>query len=115
MSAKILIVEDEPLIALGLEQDLEDDGFEVAGIAETVEKAIRLVEAGGFDAAILDGNLFEKSSRPVAELLIANSIPYVVVTGYSSGQIGDWIKDAPRLSKPYDKNELIAEVRKLLP
>ena len=56
-SARILIVEDEPMIALELEEFLIDAGFKIAAIAGKLEKALALIESGACDAAIVDANL----------------------------------------------------------
>lgn len=114
MSNRILIVEDEPLIAFGIEQDLEDAGFVIVGVSETIDEALAAIDAQEFDAVSLDGNLFGKSAGPIADRLVERNIPYVVVTGYSSGQVGPWINNAPRINKPYDTTELVQTIKDLL-
>lgn len=114
MSASILVVEDEPLIAMDIESELTEAGFSVVGTVGTVQDALSAIDTLTIDAVVLDGNLFGESSAPVAEKLKQDKIPYVVVTGYSLGQVGHWIKEAPRISKPFDKADLIAELGKLL-
>lgn len=114
MLGKILIVEDEPLIALGIEQDLEEAGFIVVGVCGTVEEALFAVETQNFDAVTLDGNLFGKTAEPVADRLTSLNIPYVVLSGYSSDQVGDWIKSAPRLNKPYIPDDLVFMIKDLI-
>lgn len=111
---RILIVEDEGLIAFGIEQDLEDAGFEIVGTCGTVSDALQKIDEGNIDAVTLDGNLFGKSSAPIAERLVSLEIPFVVLTGYSSGQIGEWINNAPRINKPHDAKQLVEELKKLL-
>ncbi|WP_448503205.1 response regulator [Sphingomonas sp.] len=97
---RILIVEDEPLIAMMLEDFLDILGKEVAGTAETVQSALDCVAKGGIDAAILDVNLRGgEKSWPVADALADKGIPFVLATG------GDVVADAhqarPVLAKPF--------------
>ncbi|MEZ0497745.1 response regulator [Sphingomonas sp. IW22] len=97
---RILIVEDEPLIAMMLEDFLDALGKEVAGTAETVASALDRVAAGGIDAAILDVNLRGgEKSWPVADALAAADIPFVLATG------GDTVapdhSSRPVLAKPF--------------
>lgn len=114
MAYRILVVEDEPLIAYGLEQDLADGGFEVVGIADRVDAAVKTLDVEKVDAVVLDANLHGNSSEPVAEKLEGLKIPYLVVTGYSSKQIGNWGRNAQRLKKPYDCPDLITAIQNLL-
>lgn len=114
MGSTVLIVEDEPLVAMDLESEFEDEGYSIAGQVSTVTDALSAIDTLTFDVALLDGNLFGESSQPVAEKLEKNKIPFVVVTGYSSGQIGDWLRNVPRVSKPFDRTELMSVVAKLL-
>ena len=81
----ILIVEDEPLIAMMLEDFIESLGHEVRGPCESVTEALAMVEADGFDLAILDVNLKGESVWPVATALRAKGIPFVLASG------GQWI------------------------
>lgn len=97
---RILIVEDEPLIAMMLEDFLDALGKQVAGTAETVETALDCVSSGGIDAAILDVNLRGgEKSWPVADALAQAGIPFVLATG------GDTLAEAhaerPVLAKPF--------------
>lgn len=103
---RVLVVEDEYMVADHISMLLEDLGVEVAGIASTVEGALALVRSERLDGVLLDGNLSGNSSAPVAIELQARSIPFVVATGY--GQIdlnADALNGAPRLSKPFAVSE----------
>ena len=78
----ILIVEDEPLIAMMLEDFLDGLGHRVAGAADCVEDALARVEEGGFDVAILDVHLRDgMPSWPVADALADRGVAFVVATG----------------------------------
>ena len=80
-SCSVLIVEDEPLIAMMLEDFLDSLGHKVAGTAESVEEALQMVEQGGFEVAIIDVHLKGDHVWPVADRLAAKGIPYVLATG----------------------------------
>jgi DNA-binding response OmpR family regulator len=104
---RILVVEDEALIAMLVEDALLDAGAEVLGPAATVEEALSLFETGGPEAAVLDINLAGQVSTPVADLLAERGIPFVVATGYGAAGLPDRHRNAPVLAKPYDPRELV--------
>ena len=113
---RVLIVEDEPLIALGLDDLLVDSGYEVAGVAGKLRDALAIVELGGFDAAILDANLAGVSAGPVGAALTARGLPYLVLSGYSSKQqVGAFPGAARFLQKPCVPEHLIDALNKILP
>ena len=105
--ARILIVEDEPMLAYALEESLVEAGFELAGIAGRVEQALKFVERGDCDAAIIDANLAGVSAAPVASALLARSIPFIVVSGYSREQQRGAFPGAPFVQKPYRPDDLV--------
>lgn len=99
---RILIVEDEPLIAMMLEDFLEALDRKIAGTADSVAAALDLVGQGGIDAAILDVNLRAgETSWPIADRLAEAGIPFVIATGGSGDSIADAHRDRPVLSKPF--------------
>jgi DNA-binding response OmpR family regulator len=97
----ILIVEDEPLIAMMLEDFLESLGHSVAGNCDTVECALDHVEKGGFDLAILDVNLKGENVWPVAAKLRERKLPFVIATGGHVDPPPPEFNDAPLIEKPY--------------
>ncbi|NML05334.1 response regulator [Sphingomonas sp. G-3-2-10] len=99
---RILIVEDEPLIAMMLEDFLEMLDRELAGSADTVAAALDLIAAGGIDAAILDVNLRAgEQSWPIADKLAELGIPFVLATGGSGDSVAEQHRDRPVLGKPF--------------
>ena len=99
---RILVVEDEPLIAMMLEDFLEVLDKQIAGTADSVDAALTLIDAGGIDAAILDVNLRGgEKSGPIADALAARSIPFVFATGGSADSELGAHSDRPRLQKPF--------------
>jgi CheY-like chemotaxis protein len=100
--SRILIVEDEPLIAMMLEDFLDVLGREVAGTADSVASAMPLVEAGAYDAAILDVNLRAgEKSWPVADALAARGVPFVLATGGGDDGVAPAHGGRPLLAKPF--------------
>jgi DNA-binding response OmpR family regulator len=111
---RILVVEDEMLIALMIEDCVQDCGGEIVGPAATLEKALKLAEEGNFDAAILDVTIRGGKVYPVAELLLERGVPFV----FASGGYGDWalpadLRDRPRLMKPFTATALEEQIRLL--
>lgn len=99
---RILLVEDEPLIAMMVEDFLEVLGHALAGSADSVASALPLIEAGGVDAAILDVNLRGgERSWPIADALQERGIPFVLATGGGDGDVAERHRAAPRLPKPF--------------
>ena len=113
MGANILIIEDEPLIALDMEQTVKDAGFAVVGIARNAADALRTIGRLQVDVAILDANLSGQSAAPIAQRLRAEGVPFLSVSGYSRAQLGDWLGAAPLLGKPYAADRLIAAIIQL--
>ena len=97
----ILIVEDEPLIAMMLEDFLESLGHIVAGTCDTVECALDKAGKGGFDLAILDVNLKGENVWPVASELRRRKVPFIIATGGHVDPPPPEFNDAPVIEKPY--------------
>ncbi|HJU30552.1 MAG TPA: response regulator [Hyphomicrobiaceae bacterium] len=110
-SHRILVVEDEALVALQLQEDLENEGHQVIGPARNLEQGISLAVSENIDAALIDVSLGRDTSAPIADQLLARNIPFAFATGYADGSIlPERLRAVPRLSKPYALNE----VRRLL-
>ncbi|MCK0167481.1 response regulator [Jannaschia sp. S6380] len=112
MAKRVMIVDDEALIAIEFEFWLQDEGHEVAGIAGDLDTAISVLDRGPVDAVLLDANLDGVSSAPLAEAFRDRGVPFAVVSGYSRDQI-DWLRDEPLVSKPVDYGMLSEVVRDL--
>jgi DNA-binding response OmpR family regulator len=112
---RILLVEDEVLIAMHIADALETLGFEVIGPYPTVARALdALQNPQCCDAAILDAHLRDESAAPVATALAANGTPYVVATGYNRSQLPEILASVPIVAKPVDIDELVTQLRGLL-
>lgn len=103
---RILIVEDEPVIATLLEEMLTEHGFEIAAVASTIEQARALAAALELDGALLDVKLGADEVFPVARLLNERAVPFAFTTGYGSvGLPSEW-ESLPVFTKPYDIEQL---------
>lgn len=97
---RILIVEDEPLIAFEVEQTLTDAGFTVVGTAARVEEALAIVAGGALDAAVVDANLNRVSAAPIAIALTHSGLPFIVTTGYTREQLPEGFEAGVLIEKP---------------
>jgi CheY-like chemotaxis protein len=98
----ILIVEDEPLIAMMLEDFLDSLGHAVVATCDSVEDAMQKVDQGGFDVAIIDIQLKDgKHVWPVADRLAEEGKPFILATGGHVDPPPPRHAAAPVLSKPY--------------
>jgi DNA-binding response OmpR family regulator len=104
---RVLIVEDEPLIAENLRAILVDAGFEIAGVSAKVEAALRMIEDIAYDAAIVDANLAGESASPIVLALSARQIPFVVLSGYTRDQLPDSFSGGLFIQKPYRIAQLV--------
>jgi CheY-like chemotaxis protein len=103
---RILVVEDEMLVAMNIEDMLLALGHEVAGIAGRLAPALALAREGEFDVAMLDVNLAGEPSFPVADVLRERGIPFVFATGYGRDGLRDDYRAAPVLQKPFRIRDL---------
>lgn len=104
---RILVVEDELLIAMLVEEMLQELRCEIVGPVGTYEKALTAVRQHRFHGALLDANLHGTNSSPVADELLDRAVPFLLVTGYGSRN-GDppAFKTAPRVKKPFNLEQL---------
>jgi len=100
-SRSILIVEDEPLIAMMLEDFLHSLGHEVSGSCDSVSSALEAVEKVAFDLAILDVNLKGENVWPVATALREKGTPFVLASGGHVDPPPPEFQNAPMIEKPY--------------
>ena len=103
---RVLIVEDEALLALHLEDLLTDLGHAVVGLATRIDMAMELARAIDIDFAILDINVAGTKSFPVADILRQRGIPFAFATGYGVEGLMDGYCDCPVLRKPYAQQDL---------
>jgi len=111
MAKRIMIVEDDVLLAMDLAERLERFGFEILGPCMTCKSALSLFGAQPCDAAVLDINLGHETSEAVAVSLHAKGVPFVVASGYSLDQYPAIFKDVPAVSKPVNTDALVELLR----
>jgi CheY-like chemotaxis protein len=110
---RVLIVEDETIVAMLLEKALLGLGYAVVDCVQTLETALVSAKNAIFDIAVLDANLNGKFSLPVAEVLQARRIPFVLATGYSTSELEQAFPDVPLLRKPFKIAALVQVITQL--
>ena len=103
---RVLLVEDEALIAMMLEDYLTDLGYQVVATASRLEDAMEKARSIQIDVAVLDVNLAGQVSYPVAEILRQRSIPFIFATGYGTDGLPDRLSNALVLGKPFVLSQL---------
>ena len=111
---RILVIEDEPLLAMEMATMLSDAGFEPVGPAFTLEEAMRVAVKRDFDGVLLDANLGGKPVDELASLLTRANIPFAFVTGYGREGLPKAFASASLLSKPFSVTALVETVRNLI-
>lgn len=108
---RVLIIDDEVLIAFDIQWVLSQAGYEVSEIRTNVGDALESIAKSDFDIAILDANLNGESAEPVAAALARRGIPFVGLSGYSADQRPPSFTGVPFLAKPFLADDLIAELK----
>lgn len=104
---RVLVVEDESLVAMLLEAILEDMGCIPVGPVASVEDGLVMVrDEDSLDAALLDVNVAGHQVFPVAEALKARGVPFVFSTGYGEGGLSDAWRGHPTVQKPFTENAI---------
>lgn len=103
---RVLVVEDEPLVAMDIEVCLSQAGFRVVGPAANVESAMELIEAGGFDVALMDANLAGQRVDALAQELQRRGVPFAFVSGYGRDGLPEGFKEMLLVSKPFTDRQL---------
>lgn len=113
-SVRILVVEDEPLVAMSMEDSLDVLGISMVGPAGTVAKALTLIEEGGFDGALVDVNLHGQRVDAVADALAKAEIPFVFTTGYGADGLPEEHRHRPTLIKPFRSDDIAAALARYI-
>ena len=112
---RVLVVEDEFLLAMELETLLEQRGCTVLGPVPSVGQALAMLDRGQPEAALLDVNLKGERATPLAAALQDRGVPFVLITGYSESQLSEpELRQAPRLDKPVNGRDLRCALAKAL-
>jgi CheY-like chemotaxis protein len=111
---RVIVIEDEPLVAMDLESCLAAAGCDVVGTAGTVREAKTLCAEAQCDAALIDVNLAGQPVDELAAALTARNIPFAFVTGYGREALPQGFRDALMVAKPFDEVALVATVELLI-
>jgi CheY-like chemotaxis protein len=103
---RVLVVEDEIMVAWLLQDMLAKFGCVAVGPAVRVDEALAMIDAEAIDAAVLDVNLGGQMSYPVADKLVMRGVPFVFSTGYSRARLLEDYRVFPMLQKPYEQAEM---------
>ncbi|SNB57160.1 Response regulator receiver domain-containing protein [Arboricoccus pini] len=103
---RILVLEDDAMVAMLMEDLLRDLGHEVEGPVSSVDEALNRIDNATFDAAILDVHLKGADSYAVASKLKSKGVPFAFATGYNAADLDDEYVDQPILPKPFLRSDL---------
>ena len=103
---RILVVEDEYLVAMDVVRAIEHLGGEIVGPVGRLEPARDTVRREAFDGAVLDLRLDGATSLPLAEELLARNVPIILATGYDASALPESFGHVPRLKKPFNDRAL---------
>lgn len=103
---RVLVVEDETLVAMLIEEYLMEFGCEVAFSARRVSKGLQSLNSIEVDAAVLDVNVAGESVSPIAEILDRRNVPFIFASGYGAKGVEQRWTGRPVLQKPFSAREL---------
>jgi DNA-binding response OmpR family regulator len=104
---RVLLVEDELLVAMMLEEVLRSEGCVIVGPVPRVEQALTVARDAPIDAAVLDVNLAGERVFPIADVLAERNVPFLFMTGYGRGMLPAKYAHLPALAKPFRPTQLI--------
>jgi CheY-like chemotaxis protein len=110
---RILVVEDSPVVAPFTAELLEELGCKLVGTAPNIAAARQLIEAGGFDAALMDVHIRGERVFPLCQILDAKGIPFIFTSGYADWHMAEKWRDRPRLQKPYTLKQVESALKAL--
>jgi DNA-binding NtrC family response regulator len=110
---RILVLEDEPIVAIDVVDRLTEAGYDIIGPASTVSAGMDLIANVGCNAAIIDVKLGSETAEPIAQALTDRGVPFLVVTGYSQADVAPVFANARLLLKPVDSDQLVVEIERL--
>jgi DNA-binding response OmpR family regulator len=112
-SGRILIVEDETMIAMMIEDFLKELGWNMVDWAGTIERAVAIARDTDIDVALLDVNLRGQDTFGVADILSERRVPFVFATGYGADGVAERFRGVPTLTKPFRRDELDRALREV--
>lgn len=112
---RVLLIEDEMMVARGMEMTLADAGYDVVGPMGNFDRAREAAASEAIDLAVLDINLRGREVFPIADILSARGIRFAFLTGYGREVLPERYADSPLLLKPFRPEQLLAIVAELAP
>jgi DNA-binding response OmpR family regulator len=109
---RVLVVEDEMLLAMLVEDSLMDFGCDVVGPVARVADGVKLASSERLDGAILDINVAGTEVFPVASELVRRSVPFIFISGYDSNNLPQVWRSRPALKKPFRPQDLARSMAK---
>lgn len=113
IKTRVLVVEDEWLIAEDHASSLQDAGFEIVGPASSVKMALRLIENEHIDVALLDIGLNGETSYPIADELKARGVPFAFLSGFVDKDVPVHLRECRILAKPAAAASLVELAKEL--
>lgn len=110
---RVLVVEDEALVAMMIEDVLQDLGCIIIGPASRLETAFRLANDEAPDIALLDVSVTGGKIFPVADMLLERGVPFALASGYGNWALPENLRNQPRLTKPFTPAQLKEQIRHL--
>jgi DNA-binding response OmpR family regulator len=114
MSVRVLVVEDEAILAIDIADQLTQAGFEVIGPVPSVSKALKLIAGAGCDIAVLDVNLRNETAEPVARELRSRSTPFLFLSAVSRDHLPPEFDNEILLPKPAQSAVLVVALQRSL-
>ena len=111
---RVLVVEDESMVAVLLEETLVELGHTVVGPVARVKKALEIIQREEIDIAILDVNINGENTFSIADVLAARGVPFFFSTGYDKKSLREPHLDRPILQKPFQLHDLEKLFAKIL-
>jgi DNA-binding response OmpR family regulator len=111
MSARVLLVEDEAIVAIDIAEQLTEAGFLVVGPAPSVAKALKLIVEVGCDVAVLDLNLRDETAEPIARELRSRRTPFLFLSAVSRDHLPPGFNDEALIPKPARPAVLVAALQ----
>jgi CheY-like chemotaxis protein len=104
---KVLVVEDEHLVAMLVEDMLHDLGYEIAAVEASLKAGLQAAQQEQVELAVLDVNLNGEKSFPIADFLLKNGIPFVFASGYGLSGVSEVYPKVPVVQKPFTESTLV--------
>jgi CheY-like chemotaxis protein len=113
-SIKVLIVEDEPVISFVMEDIINNLGYEVVAKTATLSESEQVAASIDVNLAILDINLYGKTTYALAEILLNRGIPFIFVTGHQGNEMPKSLSQTIKISKPFSSSDISSAIAKAM-